>query len=66
MTGGHKSHLCFPIITNWNTNKGLFDSLFVFQIEWHQTKKQKTAYTGDFAFLFSFFYIANWNKQNYV
>ena len=55
MTGGHKSHLCFPIITNWNTNKGLFDSLFVFPIEWHQTKKQKTAYTGDFAFLFSFF-----------
>ena len=54
-TGGHKSHLCFPIITNWNNNKWLFDSLFVFPIEWHQTKKQKTAYTGDFAFLFSFF-----------
>ena len=48
-------HLCFPIITNWNTNKWLFDSLFVFPIEWHQTKKQKTAYTGDFAFLCSFF-----------
>ena len=54
-TGGHKSHLCFPIITNWNTNKWLLDSLFVFPIELHQTKKQKTAYTGDFAFLFSFF-----------
>ena len=49
-TGGYKSHLCFPITTNWNINKGLFDSLFVFPIEWHQTKKQKTAYTGDFAF----------------
>ena len=54
-TGGHKSHLCFPIITNWNTNKWLFDSLFVFPIEWHQTKKQKRAYTGDFAFLFFIF-----------
>ena len=54
-TGGHKSHLCFPMITNWNTNKGLFDILFVFPIEWHQTKKQKSAYTVDFAFLFSFF-----------
>ena len=40
-TGGHKSHLCFPMINNWNTNKGLFDSLFVFPIEWHQTKKNK-------------------------
>ena len=29
-------------------------------------EKQKTAYTGDFAFLFSFFYIANWKKRNYV
>ena len=54
-TGGDKSHLCFPIITNLNTNKWLFDSLFVFPIEWHETKKPKTAYTGDFAFLFSFF-----------
>ena len=54
-TGGHKAHLCFPIITNWNTNKWLLDSLFVFPIEWHQTKKQKTAYTGDLAFLCSFF-----------
>ena len=66
MTGGHKSHVYFPIITNWNTNKGLFDSLFVFPIEWHQTKKQKTVYTGDFAVLFSFFYIAKWKKRNYV
>ena len=54
-TGGHKSHLCFPIITYWNINKGLFDSLFVFPIEWHQTKKIKTAYTGDLALLLSFF-----------
>ena len=54
-TGGYKSHLCFPIITNWNTNKGLFDSLFVFPIEWHQAKNQKTAYTGDLAFLSFFF-----------
>ena len=54
-TGGHKSHLCFPIINDWNTNKGLFDSLFVLPIEWRQTKKQKTAYTGDFAFCYHFF-----------
>ena len=54
-TGGHESHLRFPIITNWNTNTGLFDCLFVFPIEWHPTKNQKMAYTGDFAFLFSFF-----------
>ena len=53
-TGGHKSHLCFPIINNWNTNKGLLDSWFVFPIEWHQTKKQKMAYTGDF-FCYHFF-----------
>ena len=54
-TGGYKSHLCSPIITIWNTNKWLFESLFVFPIQWHQAKKQKMAYTGDFAFLFSFF-----------
>ena len=63
-TGGHKSHLCFPIITNWNTNKWLFDSLFVFPIEWHQTKKQKTSYTRDFAFLFSFFTLRNETMYN--
>ena len=45
-TGGYKSHLCFRVIANWNSNNGLFDSLFVFTTEWHQTKKQKTAYTG--------------------
>ena len=63
-TGGHKSHLCFPIITNWNTNKWLFDFLFVFPIEWHQTTKQKTAYTGNFAFLFSFFTLRIERNEN--
>ena len=49
-TGGHKSHLCFPIITNWNTNKWLFDSLFVFPIEWYQTKKTKDGIYRIFCF----------------
>ena len=49
-TGGHKSHLCFPIITNWNTNKWLFDSSFVFPIEWHQTTKTKDGIYRKFCF----------------
>ena len=39
-TAGHKSHLCFPIITNWNTNKGLFDYLFVCFFQLNDTKRK--------------------------
>ena len=54
-TGGYKSHLCFPIITNWNTNIGLFDSLFVFfPIEWHQKKKEDGIYRRFCFFVFIF------------
>ena len=54
-TGGHKSHFCFPIITNWNTNKGLFDSLFVFPIELHQTKNKRRHIQEILLFCFHFF-----------
>ena len=40
------------MFANWNTNKRLFDSLFIFQNEWHHMEKQMTAYTEDVAFLF--------------
>ena len=48
---GHKSHLCFLIIANRKTNRGWFGSLFVFPTEWHQTGKQRTAYTEEVVFL---------------
>ena len=64
-TGGYKSHLCFPIITNWNTNKGLFDSLFVFPIEWHQTKKQRKAYTEQVVSVFYFLMLRMKNENGY-
>ena len=54
-TGGYKSHLCFPIITDCNTNKGLFDSIFAFPLNDTKRKKQKTAYTGYFFFFFFIF-----------
>ena len=49
---GQKSHLCFLIIDNRKTNRGWFGSLFVFPTEWHQTGKQRTAYTEEVVFLF--------------
>ena len=52
----YKSYLCFLMIANWNMNKGSFDCLFVYPIEWNQTERQRTAYTKYFAFqLFPFF-----------
>ena len=47
MSDWYKCHLSFLIIVNWNTKKWWIDSLFVFLIGWHQTKKQRTAYTED-------------------
>ena len=64
-TGGYKSHLCSPIIINWNTSKGLFDSLFVFPSQSYQMKKQKTADTGDFAF-FVFIFLHSELKETKV
>ena len=52
---GHKSHLCFLIIANRKTNRGWFGSLFVLPTEWHQTGKQRTAYTEEVVFLLLFF-----------
>ena len=54
-TGGHKSHLCFPIITNWNTNKWLFDSLFVFQLNDTKRKNKRRHIQEILLFCFHFF-----------
>ena len=57
---GLKSHLCFLISANRNTNRGWFGSLFVFPTELHQTEKPRTAYTEDVVFCFFFLFdVAN-------
>ena len=61
---GHKSHLCFLIIANRKTNRGCFGSLFVFPIEWHQTGKQRTAYTEEVVFLFFSYLMLQMKNEN--
>ena len=49
-TDGYKSHLCFLIIPNWDTNEGWFDCLFVYPIESSQTEKNKDGIYKGFCF----------------
>ena len=60
---GHKSHLCFLIITNRKTNRGRFGSLFVFPTEWRQTGKQRTAYREEVVFLFFCYLMLQMKKK---
>ena len=61
---GQKSHLCFLIIDNRKTNRGWFGSLFVFPTEWHQTGKQRTAYTEEVVFLVFSYVMLQMKNEN--
>ena len=61
---GHKSRLCFLMIANRKTNRGWFGSLFVFPTEWHQTGKQRTAYTEEIVFLFFSYLVLQMKNEN--
>ena len=63
-SNGQKSHLCFLIIDNRKTNRGWFGSLFVFPTEWHQTGKQRTAYTEEVVFLFFSYLMLQMKNEN--
>ena len=48
---------------NRKTNRGWLCSLFVFPTEWHQTGKQRTAFTDELVFLFFLFWCCEWKMK---